>query len=119
MFILILFGISTPYKASELRVVVGVHNRSKSEDSKMVFEVEHTFTHPLYESANGHNNDIALVRLKGSIEYCREVAPVCLPDEEVPPGKICMTTGWGDAKGGHHIMTTTTESLLICSLCSM
>ena len=113
MFILILFGISTPYKASELRVVVGEHNRSKFEDSKMVFEVEHTFTHPLYQGGNGHNNDIALVRLKGSIEYCREVAPVCLPDAEVSPGKICMTTGWGDAKGGHHIMTSTITSLLI------
>ena len=107
MFVVILFGISTPYKASELRVVVGEHNRSKSEDS-MVFEVEHTFTHPLFEGATGHNNDIALVRLKGSIEYCHEVAPVCLPDAEVPPGRICMTTGWGDAKGGHYIMTTTT-----------
>ena len=101
MCILVLFDASIPYMASELRVVVGQHNRSKSEDSKMVFEVEHTFTHPLYQGANGPDNDIALVRLKSSIEYCREVAPVCLPDAEVSPGKICMTTGWGDANGGH------------------
>ena len=107
MCILVLFDVSTPYNASELRVVVGEHNRSKSEDSKMVFEVEYTYTHPLYQSVNGHENDIALIKLKGRIVYCREVAPVCLPDADVSPGKMCMTTGWGDAKGGHHIMTTT------------
>ena len=70
-----------------------------SEDSKTVFEVEHTYTHPLYQGVNGLNNDIALVRLKGSIEYCREVAPVCLPVADVPPGTVCMTTGRSANKG--------------------
>ena len=66
----------------------------------MTFEVEQLCVHPLY-SARGFNNDIALIKLKGSIEYCREVAPVCLPETDVSPGTICVTTGWGATKGEH------------------
>ena len=64
----------------------------------MAFEVEHFYVHPLYSA---HDNDIALLRLKSSIQFCREVAPVCLPEVDVSPGKICVATGWGRTRGGY------------------
>ena len=64
----------------------------------MTFEVEQIFVHPLNI---GLNNDIALLRLNSSIQFCREVAPVCLPEVDVPPGKICVATGWGITRGGY------------------
>ena len=65
----------------------------------MVLEVERFFRHPLLVSTQ-YNNDIALIRLKVSLEYCREVAPVCLPDTDISPGTVCVTTGWGLTQGG-------------------
>ena len=64
-----------------------------------MFEVEQYFIHPLY--GGSPVNDIALIRLKSSISFCREVAPVCLPEVDVPPGKICVATGWGITRGGY------------------
>ena len=94
------FITSEPHSRYSLRVVVGQHNRSKSENTTMTFEVDQLCVHPLY-LARRFNNDIALIKLKGSIEYCREVVPVCLPEKDVSPGTICVTTGWGDTKGEH------------------
>ncbi|KAI0218613.1 Ovochymase-2 [Lamellibrachia satsuma] len=85
-------------KASLLRVVVGEHNCYKSEGTEMVLEVERFFRHPRFVSTQ-YNNDIALIRLKVSLEYRREVAPVCLPDADISPGTVCVTTGWGLTKG--------------------
>ena len=70
----------------------------------MAFEVERYFIHPLYQIGSWVNNDIALIRLKSSIPFCREVAPVCLPEVDVSPGKICVTTGWGSTVGGYDII---------------
>ena len=67
----------------------------------MAFEVENCFIHPLYKTGDWLNNDIALIRLKSSIPFCREVAPVCLPKVDVSPGKICVATGWGNTRGGY------------------
>ena len=66
-----------------------------------VFELEQSFVHPLYEVGHSANNDIALIKLKGSITYSREVAPLCLPEKDVSPGTICVTVGWGNTKGEH------------------
>ncbi|KAI0218618.1 CUB and peptidase domain-containing protein 1 [Lamellibrachia satsuma] len=85
-------------KASQLRVVVGKHNCYKSEGTEMVLEVERFFRHPLFVSTQ-YNNDIALIRLKVSLEYRHEVAPVCLPDTYISPGTVCVTTGWGLTQG--------------------
>ena len=82
-------------------MVVGEHNRSKSEVTKTAFELEQYFIHPLYDIGGWNNNDLALIRLKGSIPFCLEVAPVCLPDADVPPGKLCVATGWGYTRGGY------------------
>ncbi|KAI0218622.1 Cubilin [Lamellibrachia satsuma] len=87
-------------KASQLRVVVGEHNRYKSDRSEVVFEVERLFTHPRHiVSREVTSHDIALIRLKGRLEYNREVAPVCLPNTDISPGTVCVTTGWGLTKG--------------------
>ena len=98
-----MFSTSRTADISQLRVVVGEHNRSNSEVSKMTFEVEHFFVHPLYRVGKYLNNDIALIRLKRSIPFCREVAPVCLPEANVSPGTICVSTGWGDTRGEYDI----------------
>jgi len=85
-----------------MRVVVGEHNRSKTEGTESIWAIDRIFIHPYYDVGKSHTNDIALIRLKGSIEYRREVAPLCLPKTEVLPGTQCVATGWGQTRGGYH-----------------
>ena len=54
--------------------------------------------HPSYD-AQKNVNDIALMRIEGTMEYRTEVSPVCLPDADVAAGTECVATGWGDTKG--------------------
>ena len=79
----------------------------------MAFEVEHFFVHPLYRVGLVMKNDIALIRLKSSIPFCREVAPVCLPKANVSPGTICVTTGWGDTRGECDVRGITSYFVII------
>ncbi|KAI0218623.1 Chymotrypsinogen B, partial [Lamellibrachia satsuma] len=87
------------YKQSQLRVIVGEHNRSHSEGTESTLAIDRILRHPLYSKGTFRNNDIALVKLKSSLEYCREVAPVCLPVTDISPGTVCVTTGWGRTRG--------------------
>ena len=85
---------SSFFDVSKLRVVVGDYNRSVSEGTESTWAVDKIIVHPQWKG-NTFNNDIALIRLKGMLEYRHEVAPVCLPDAEISPSSVCMTTGWG------------------------
>ncbi|KAI0218620.1 Chymotrypsin A [Lamellibrachia satsuma] len=87
------------HKLSQLRVIVGEHNRSHSEGTESTLTVDRIVRHPLYSKGTFRNNDIALVKLKGSLEFRREVAPVCLPVTEISPGTVCVATGWGRTRG--------------------
>ena len=87
------------HKLSQLRVIVGEHNRSHSEGTGSTLTIDRIVRHPLYSKGTFRNNDIALVKLKGSLEFRREVAPVCLPLTEISPGTVCVTTGWGRTRG--------------------
>ncbi|KAI0236768.1 hypothetical protein LSAT2_012696 [Lamellibrachia satsuma] len=82
-----------------MRIVVGEHNRTKPEGTESVWAIDRIFKHPNYNVGKRHTNDIALIRLKGSLEYRREVAPVCLPETEILPGTVCVATGWGRTRG--------------------
>ncbi|KAI0216813.1 Chymotrypsin-like elastase family member 2A [Lamellibrachia satsuma] len=101
--------VSSFFDVSKLRVVVGDHNRSVSEGTESTWAVDKIIVHPQWQG-NTFNNDIALIRLKGMLEYRHEVAPVCLPDAEISPSSVCMTTGWG-----FHIQVQVPVSILVFS----
>ncbi|KAK2163000.1 hypothetical protein NP493_1488g00000 [Ridgeia piscesae] len=86
-------------RTSQMHIIVGKHNRSRTEGTESSFAIDKIVMHPRYSKYKFRNNDIALVRLKGSIKYRREVAPVCLPVTDVSPGTVCVATGWGLTRG--------------------
>ncbi len=43
--------------------------------------------------------NIALIHLDNPISITKEIAPVCLPSEEVTPGTECAATGWATTAG--------------------
>ena len=62
-------------------------------------EVEQIINHQNYNTRN-QDNDIALVVLSKLLEFGVSVQPIALPsdNEIIPPGAMCMVSGWGDKK---------------------
>uniref|UniRef100_A0A2K5N3W2 Transmembrane serine protease 5 n=1 Tax=Cercocebus atys TaxID=9531 RepID=A0A2K5N3W2_CERAT len=58
--------------------------------------VERIIPHPLY-SAQNHDYDVALLRLRTPLNFSDTVGAVCLPAKEqhFPKGSQCWVSGWG------------------------
>ena len=54
-------------KASSILVVVGEHNFQTKGDGEDYYDVQAIVTHPSYNPANSHNNDLALLKLSYSV----------------------------------------------------
>ena len=68
------------------------------EGTESTYAIKEMHMHPYYDALT-NDNDIALIRIEGPMEYRTEVSPVCLPDADVAAGTECVATGWGDTKG--------------------
>uniref|UniRef100_A0A2R8MCG5 Transmembrane serine protease 5 n=1 Tax=Callithrix jacchus TaxID=9483 RepID=A0A2R8MCG5_CALJA len=64
--------------------------------------VERIISHPLY-SAQNHDYDIALLRLRTPLNFSDTVGAVCLPAKEqhFPKGSQCWVSGWGHTDPSH------------------
>ncbi|XP_063975616.1 venom serine protease 34-like isoform X2 [Diachasmimorpha longicaudata] len=81
-----------------LAVLVGDHDLVASSDTNAskVFQVESSQIHPYYF---GGYNDIAIITLSGTIEFNKQVGPVCLPFQlthDSFAGQFVDILGWGD-----------------------
>lgn len=57
-------------------------------------------THPNWNPTT-MNNDVTLLKLASPARFTTRISPVCLasPDEVLPTGLTCVTTGWGRLSG--------------------
>ncbi|XP_072587762.1 chymotrypsin-like protease CTRL-1 isoform X1 [Vulpes vulpes] len=64
------------------------------------FLVPQAITYPSWNPTT-LNNDLTLLKLASPARYTQRISPVCLasPDEELPAGLKCATTGWGRLSG--------------------
>ena len=85
------------YTASQLRVLVGEHDRSVLEGTESSFAIKEIHMHPYYYPYT-KGTDIALIKIQGSFEFDLAVSSVCLPDSDIAAGTDCVTTGWGDTR---------------------
>ncbi|CAH1247164.1 PLAT [Branchiostoma lanceolatum] len=89
------------YYDSSYTAVLGEHNNRVDEGSEQRFDVEKSFSHPLYNDEST-DNDIALLKLRRKNGRCAEtnefVTLACLPDsaEQFPVGHECHISGWGN-----------------------
>ncbi|CAH1799262.1 unnamed protein product [Owenia fusiformis] len=86
---------------------LGEHKRSDNSDGQITQDIEVIVTHPDYDGDVSNENDIALVRLGGSVKLGPYIAPICLPEhgkdlyaviEEQGDSENlhdCTTVGWG------------------------
>ncbi|XP_054295196.2 transmembrane protease serine 5 isoform X1 [Pongo pygmaeus] len=85
--------------------------------------VERIIPHPLY-SAQNHDYDVALLRLRTPLSFSDTVGAVCLPAKEqhFPKGSQCWVSGWGHTDPGHtyssDMLQDTVVPLLSTQLCN-
>ncbi|XP_016060853.1 PREDICTED: transmembrane protease serine 5 [Miniopterus natalensis] len=85
--------------------------------------VERIIPHPLY-SAQNHDYDVALLRLRTPLNFSDTVGAVCLPakEQDFPRGSQCWVSGWGhtDSTRTHSSdsLQDTVVQLLSTQLCN-
>lgn len=84
------------HSPSSLVVVVGT-NDLKSGGTR--YKVEKTFAHEKYNRPQ-FANDVAVIRVQGTIEFNDRVQPIELGNEEIEDGEEVILTGWGRLSAG-------------------
>uniref|UniRef100_A0A8C4LKP3 Transmembrane protease serine 5 n=1 Tax=Equus asinus TaxID=9793 RepID=A0A8C4LKP3_EQUAS len=76
--------------------------------------VERIIPHPLY-SAQNHDYDVALLRLRTPLDFSDTVSAVCLPAEEqdFPRGSQCWVSGWGHTDPSHAHSSDTLQDMVV------
>ncbi|XP_054258708.1 uncharacterized protein LOC128983440 [Macrosteles quadrilineatus] len=86
------------YAKSAYFVRVGDFDTEVPEGTEQEYDIESTYIHEDYDKGYKLNNDIALVKLKGTgIRFSSYVRAVCLPPPPSAyiPGTNCTISGWG------------------------
>ena len=88
------------WNENNILVVLGEHDRSRTEGTEQEFSVDCVHIHRRYVKGVPYNNDIAVVKLKTSpghdVVINDFVMPACMPEKnEFRAGDICYVTGWG------------------------
>lgn len=94
------FNEQTSKKPSDWEVHIGEHSLHREEGKEQKLDVKQILIHPNYKPSNSSHpgdNDIALVRMAGSLKFGSHVSKICLPESfnYFQAGKRCIVTGWG------------------------
>lgn len=92
------------------KVKVGLTDLHKSTSNTQIFSIEDYIIHPNFEKQT-LNNDIALIKVKGNINYNKDVNNINLiskTDNLYNVGQHTKVTGWGNTSA-----TTYTNTLLM------
>ncbi|XP_053120292.1 transmembrane protease serine 9-like [Hemicordylus capensis] len=96
-----------PIDKDQYNVMLGVYELSNPSSNVMVSSVDGIIPHPDFDySVDGSSGDIALVKLKSSLNFTDYILPVCLPEfsTQFPPFKNGWVTGWGDTDNGVELL---------------
>jgi len=84
----------TRYLQYEVKYVkLGMNNRLQADDKVFTYGVEEIIVHSEY-TARTYNNDIALLKLNGTVKFTEFLYPACLPTSQ-PENERAIVTGFG------------------------
>lgn len=84
-------------------VVAGDYDANEHEGTEQQIYIDEFYIHEEFRQGTKMNNDIALIRLKGSgFNITRDVQPICLPDANFndEAGMNCTISGFGSVRSG-------------------
>ncbi|KAK9711186.1 PAN domain [Popillia japonica] len=87
-------------------VVAGDYDVNTEEGSEQQVYIDEFYIHEEFRKGTKMNNDIALIRLKGSgFNITRDVQPICLPDADFTDetGLNCTISGFGSVRSGRAV----------------
>ncbi|KAI4457441.1 tryptase-related [Holotrichia oblita] len=89
-------------KRSKMRVVIGDHDLTTTEEAPAKMRAVSAVIRHRNFDANSYNHDIALLKLRKSVVFTKNIRPICLPEKPSDPaGKVGTVIGWGrTAEGG-------------------
>ncbi len=79
-------------------MLLGKHYLDTQENTEQHFKISRIVVHPDYSDFTD-DSDIALLEVEGTIQFTKEIHPVCLASEDFPAGHQCVITGWGITLG--------------------
>ena len=75
-------------------IVLGNHYLYQTDPGEVTHEVRKWVIHPSYDTDD--SNDIAIIELKGAVNFNKYVDTACLPMIEYPADKTVLISGWGE-----------------------
>ncbi|XP_071068433.1 transmembrane protease serine 5 isoform X4 [Dasypus novemcinctus] len=105
-------------RLSSWRVYTGLLSLSAARPHQGAV-VERIIPHPLY-SAQTHDYDVALLRLRMPLNFSDTVGAVCLPaqGQDFPRGSPCWVSGWGHTDPSHSHSSATLQDTVVPLLSS-
>ncbi|XP_063965757.1 trypsin-1-like [Lytechinus pictus] len=80
---------------------VGAHERTRwGESTRQMLEAEEIILHPGYNPLGDNDHDIALIKIKGSVQMNSYVSPACIASDRPANGEDSYVTGWGNLESG-------------------
>lgn len=103
---------------NKMKVVVGDYMlNATGEVEHQEFEIESIIGHFHYKPHHSHVNDIAILKVAGTINYSSNIQPVCLPPANYSTdGKLGWVSGWGRLNGSDPKATASTLQKLQVSI---
>ncbi|XP_024945977.1 trypsin-1 [Cephus cinctus] len=98
------------FQRSKMGVRLLEHDRNTTTETQtQEFKIEQIIRHSGYSTVN-YNNDIALLKVQGSLKFEGPLRPVCLPEfGKTFAGDTGIVTGWGATEASGPISITLQE----------
>lgn len=82
-------------------IVAGEYNTDEDEGTEQQKYIEEFFVHKDFRKGHKMNNDIALIKLKGTGFILNDdIQAICLPNEDTDYKGNCTISGFGSIKSG-------------------
>lgn len=82
-------------------IFAGEYNTDEDEGTEQQKYIDEFFVHEKFRVGHKMNNDIALIKLKGTGFILNDdIQPICLPTEKTDYKGNCTISGFGSMKSG-------------------
>uniref|UniRef100_A0AAR5PNW0 Peptidase S1 domain-containing protein n=1 Tax=Dendroctonus ponderosae TaxID=77166 RepID=A0AAR5PNW0_DENPD len=90
-------------RRSKIRVILGDHDQSTTTDAPAKMRAVSSIIRHRNFDTDSYNHDIALLKLRKSVEFTKNIRPICLPAIRDPAGKTGIVVGWGRTSEGGNL----------------
>ncbi|CAH1119221.1 unnamed protein product [Phaedon cochleariae] len=87
-------------KKSKIRIILGDHDASTTSDIPAKMRAVAAIIRHRNFDADTYNHDIALLKLRKTVDFTKQIRPICIPKAADPAGRTGTVVGWGRTSEG-------------------